>query len=113
LEPWNPGTTNPEPETKISNSGQHLFQLAREQYGNPFIWVLIYRANLDKITNPDMVISGREIVIPALEGKPDKLSHNDSLAVSDGYRLVYEYYKAHGDARADDFRRGMDRYKQK
>ena len=85
--------------------------MAREEYGNPYLWVLIYRANLDKIPDPDMVISGREFIVPALEGTPEKLSRNDSLAISDGYRLVYEFYKSKGDPRASDFYRGIDRYK--
>ncbi len=95
----------------LASEGRHLFRLAREVYGNPFLWVLIYRANPDKIPDPDMLITGKEIIIPELEGKPDHLSRNDSAAVSDGYRLVYEFYKAKGDSRAEDFRRGADKYK--
>jgi hypothetical protein len=116
-----PETRNPEPTPNTqppksilrSVEGRHLFRMAREEYGNPFLWVLIYRANLDKIPDPDMVVSGREIIIPALEGTPEKLSRNDSLAVSDGYRLVYEYYQSKGDPRANDFFKGIDRYKPK
>ena len=102
---------NPNATILLSTEGKHLFRLAREVYGNPFLWVLIYRANLDKIPDPDMLISGKEIAIPVLEGKPDKLTRNDSAAVSDGYRLVYEYYQAKGDSRAEDFRQGVERYK--
>jgi nucleoid DNA-binding protein len=94
----------------LSAEGRHLFRLAREVYGNPFLWVLIYRANQDKIPDPDMLIAGKEISIPALEGKPDKLTHKDSLAVSDGYRLVYEYYQAKGDSRSADFQRASEKY---
>ena len=124
-----PETQNPElneqvPEPKPQNLnlnttlptttvGTHLFQLAREVYGNPFLWVLIYRANLDEISDPDLAVIGEDIVIPALEGTPKKLSHNDSLAVSDGYRLVYEFYLSKGDARAEDFRMVMVKYKPK
>jgi integration host factor subunit alpha len=124
-----PETQNPElneqvPEPKPQNLnlnttlptttvGTHLFQLAREAYGNPFLWVLIYRANLDEISDPDLAVIGEDIVIPALEGTPKKLSHNDSLAVSDGYRLVYEFYLSKGDARAEDFRMVMVKYKPK
>jgi hypothetical protein len=94
--------------TTIEN--QHLFQLAREVYGNPYIWVLIYKENQAKIPDPDMLVSGVELIIPKLEGTPGKLSKNDSLAVSEGYRLVYEFYKAKGDPRAGDFHRAMERY---
>jgi nucleoid-associated protein YgaU len=106
-------TPNSELSTKNSaliSPGAHLFQLAREIYGNPYLWVLIYKENLDKIPDPDMVISGSELVIPNLEGKPDRLTRNDSVAVSEGYRLVYEYFKTKDDPRTKDFFRAMKRY---
>jgi nucleoid DNA-binding protein len=114
-----PETRNPEsneqvPELKTQNSKlkTHLFQLAREAYdGNPFLWVLIYRANPGKISNPDQVVVGSELTIPDLEGTPQKLTRTDSLNVSDGYRLVYEYYLSKGDARAAEFRQVMLKYK--
>jgi nucleoid DNA-binding protein/nucleoid-associated protein YgaU len=93
--------------------GNHLFKLAREIYGNPYLWVLIYKENLDKITDPDMVVSGRELIIPALEGKPDQLTKNDSLAVSEGYHLVYEFYQVKDETKARDFALAMKRYKPK
>ena len=98
-------------ELRIIPQGKHLFQLAREIYGNPYLWVLIYRENQDNITDPDMLISGKELIIPALEGTPAKLTRNDSLAVSDGYRLLYEYFGAKEDTRTDDFFKAMERYK--
>jgi hypothetical protein len=93
------------------NLKTHLFQLAREVYGNPFLWVLIYRANPGKISNPDQVVVGSELTIPVLGGTPQKLTRADSLNVSDGYRLVYEYYLSKGDARAAEFRQVMLKYK--
>jgi nucleoid DNA-binding protein len=112
-------TQNSEPKTPTQNStlktqnseGKHLFQIAREAYGNPFLWVLIYKENLDKIPNPDVVISGKELVIPELEGKPRKLSHNDSVNVADGYRMVYEFYLDKGNPKAEEFRLAYERYK--
>ena len=75
--------------------------------------MLIYKANLDKIPNPDVVISNVELVIPVLEGQPRKLSHNDSLEVAEGYRLVYEYYLAKGDPKAKDFQNTLKQYSPK
>lgn len=96
---------------KTIPAGTRLFRLARETYGNPYLWVLIYKENQDKIPNPDMLISGRELAIPVLEGTPDHLSRNDSLAVSEGYRFAYEYFKAKDDPRVKDFFRAMKQYK--
>ncbi len=106
-----PGTPNSELRTQNSELKTHLFQLAREVYDNrPLLWVLIYRANPDKITDPDLAVTGRDIIIPALEGTPWKLTRNDSIAIADGYRMVYEYYLEKGDQRAEEFRQAMLRF---
>jgi len=104
-------TQNSKLRTQIIPEGKYLFLLAREIYGNPYLWVLIYRENQDKIPDPDILISGKELVIPALEGTPEQMTRNDSLAVSEGYRLLYEYYGAKKDLRTDDFFKAMERYK--
>jgi integration host factor subunit beta len=93
--------------------GKHLFQLAREIYGNPYLWVLIYKANQELIKDPDQVIIGKNVQIPSLEGSPGKLSRSDSVEVYEGYRLVYEYYKEKGDSRAAGFHRAMEKYQPK
>jgi hypothetical protein len=104
-------TANSKPPTVIASSeGKHLFQLAREVYGNPYLWVLIYKANAEKITDPDNLISGKELIIPGLEGKPDKLTHADSLNVAEGYRLVSEFYRQKDDIRAKDFEKAFRRF---
>ena len=103
--------TSHEAEIKTILPGEYLFQLANEEYGNPYLWVLIYKENQDKILGPDLVYSGKELVIPALEGTTEKLTRNDSMAISDGYRLVYEFYQSKGDAAAGEFFKGIDHYK--
>ncbi|MBW6460022.1 MAG: HU family DNA-binding protein [Bacteroidales bacterium] len=106
----------PEPTFNIQHStfniteGNYLFRIASEVYGNPYLWPLIYKANQEIITDPELVIIGKEILIPALEGTPDRLTPNDSLEISEGYRLVYEYYREKGDPKADDFQLVMERY---
>jgi hypothetical protein len=95
---------------KTIESGKHLFQLAREEYGNPFLWVLIYKENLDILSGPDQAIIGKTVKIPVLEGTPHKLTRNDSVNVADGYRLVYEYYLDKSDPKADDFKQAYQNY---
>jgi|GEM_PF-740459 len=90
--------------------GRYLFRIASVSYGNPYLWPLIYKANQEIITDPELVIIGEEIIIPGLEGSQDRLTRNDSLKISEGYRLVYEYYLAKGDPKAEDFRKAMERY---
>ena len=95
---------------KTIESGKHLFQLAREEYGNPFLWVLIYKENLDILSGPEQAIIGKSVKIPVLEGTPHKLTRNDSVNVADGYRLVYEYYLDKGDPKANDFKQAYQNY---
>ena len=89
---------------------KYLFQIARETYGNPYLWPLIYKENTTNISNPEIVINGSELVIPALEGTPDNLASSDSTRIAEGYRLLYEYYSGKGDDRANDFRFAMNAY---
>lgn len=118
LETQAPVTQNTEPETrnpypvKVSE-GKRYFQLAREAYGNPFLWVLIFDANKEKSPNPDILVSGTDVIIPRIEGKPYNLTRNDSLAVSKGYTAVYEYYQGRNDPRAEEFFHVAEKYKPK
>lgn len=98
------------PEKVIVTDGEWLFQLAREHYGNPFLWVLIYQANKDQISNPDNLAKGLTLTLPGLEGTPRNLSRQDSISVAEGYRLVYEYYSSRGDQRADGFYQEVMKY---
>lgn len=48
--------------------GDHLWGIARkkEHYSNPFAWPVIYRANRDKIKNPDLIFPKQNFKIPNL-----------------------------------------------
>lgn len=48
--------------------GDHLWGIARkkEHYGNPFAWPVIYKANRDKIKNPDLIFPKQVFKIPNL-----------------------------------------------
>ena len=105
-----PAVAGQDSRFKTIEQGKHLFQLAREEYGNPFLWVLIYKENQDILTGPDQAIIGKTVKIPVLEGSPHNLSRNDSTNVAEGYRLVYEYYKAKGTPEADDFYTAWQNY---
>ncbi|MCM8769284.1 MAG: LysM peptidoglycan-binding domain-containing protein [Candidatus Omnitrophica bacterium] len=45
-------------------SGDTLSKIARKVYGNPNRWQEIYRANRQRIKNPDRLDSGLELIIP-------------------------------------------------
>jgi peptidoglycan hydrolase CwlO-like protein len=62
--------------------GDHLWGIARkkEHYGNAFAWPVIYKANRDKIKNPDLIYPNQEFSIPPLsqeeKDKYEKLRSN-------------------------------------
>jgi nucleoid-associated protein YgaU len=62
--------------------GDHLWGIAKkkEHYGNAFAWPVIYKANRDKIKNPDLIYPAQEFSIPPLtqdeKAKYEKLRSN-------------------------------------
>jgi peptidoglycan hydrolase CwlO-like protein len=62
--------------------GDHLWGIAKkkEHYGNAFAWPVIYKANRDKIKNPDLIYPNQTFSIPPLtqeeKTKYEKLRSN-------------------------------------
>jgi uncharacterized protein YdcH (DUF465 family) len=62
--------------------GDHLWGIAKkaEHYGNGFAWPMIYKANRDKIKNPDLIFPQQVFSIPKLteeeKAKYDKVRKN-------------------------------------
>jgi len=57
-----------EPSTTASTytvkKGDSLWRIAGKVYGNPLKWPLIYRANKDKIKNPNLIYPNQVLTIP-------------------------------------------------
>lgn len=77
-------------------NGESLWRLAREHYRQPLLWPHIYQANAALINNPDQLRTGTAIVIPSLQGTPEKLSKTDRRNIAEGYYLTYLHYKQIG-----------------
>jgi nucleoid-associated protein YgaU len=62
--------------------GDHLWGIAKksEHYGNGFAWPMIYKANRDKIKNPDLIYPQQVFTVPKLteeeKSKYDKIRTN-------------------------------------
>ncbi len=62
--------------------GDHLWGIAKkpQHYGNGFAWPVIYKANRDKIKNPDLIYPNQTFTIPKLteeeKSKYEKLRTN-------------------------------------
>ncbi len=47
-------------------SGESLSKIAKQYYGDPMKYNEIFKANRDKLKNPDLIHPGQELVIPHL-----------------------------------------------
>ncbi len=46
-------------------SGDSLSKIAKREYGDAQKWTIIYEANRDKISNPDLIHPGQVLTIPS------------------------------------------------
>ena len=77
-------------------SGDSLWNLAKHRYGDPLLWPLIYRANLDRLRHPDRLSTGLQLVLPALAQPQPPYGRQDRRLIAEGYFLVYRYYLERG-----------------
>ncbi|HNT57809.1 MAG TPA: LysM peptidoglycan-binding domain-containing protein [Syntrophales bacterium] len=65
----------PEMEYHLVKRGECLWWIAEYEdvYNDPFMWPIIYDANKDKISNPDLIYPGQELKIPRLGYTMDDL----------------------------------------
>ena len=60
-----PKIETPEKPTKyVVRKGDSLWKIAGKVYGNPLKWPRIYRANKDKIKNPNRIYANQVLTIP-------------------------------------------------
>lgn len=56
--------TAPPAKTYVVQSGDSLSKIAKEHYGNANDYMKIFEANRDKLSDPDKIQPGQELVIP-------------------------------------------------
>jgi nucleoid-associated protein YgaU len=61
-----PTKVSDKPTSHVVKKGECLWYIAgyEQIYGNPLKWPLIYKANKDKIKDPDLIYPGQVLVIP-------------------------------------------------
>ncbi|MFH1825476.1 MAG: DUF4398 domain-containing protein [Candidatus Firestonebacteria bacterium] len=60
--------------------GDCLWNISKDgkNYGDPFMWPLIYKANKDKIKDPDLIYPNQEFNVPANYDEKDKNESKDA-----------------------------------
>ena len=56
-------------DTYVIQPGDSLGKIARKRYGDEGLYMTIYEANRDVLSDPSIVVVGQEIVLPKLEGE--------------------------------------------
>ena len=46
-----------------------LWKIAKKEYGDPYKWPIIYRANEAKVSNPNLIYPGQTLTIPQIKVK--------------------------------------------
>jgi nucleoid-associated protein YgaU len=70
------------PTEKVTvEKGVSLTKLARQNYDNIYCWVYIYLANKDRITSPNAIPNGTELLIPELTEEELHITKEESIAL--------------------------------
>ena len=77
--------------TEIVDKNSRLTLIAQKYYGNKDLWVFIYEANRQLITNPAQISEGQKLLIPELDAKYLDLSNPELRKLVDA--LTAEYVK--------------------
>ncbi len=73
--------------------GDNLWKISSRYYTQGELWPNIYRANLNQISNPDVLIPDSRILVPDLIGKPGAWTRKDVEDISAGFIEAYLFYK--------------------
>lgn len=98
------------PQLHTIQTGENLWKLAERFYGDALLWPHIFRANMRTLTNPDNIISGKQLVIPGLQQAPDNLSIKDKELIAEGYYEVYQINRINHSQQAIYFLIGAKQY---
>ncbi len=91
-------------------AGDSLWGLAKQFYGDPMLWPLIYRANAASMRHPDRLQREFLLTIPPLQRAVAQLAPTDHQRTAQGYMMVYQYYRQRGAPNAYYFLIGARRY---
>ncbi|MFW5718015.1 MAG: LysM peptidoglycan-binding domain-containing protein [Spirochaetota bacterium] len=84
-------------QTYTVRTGDTLFDIAGDVWGDPFLWPLILEANDEQLEDPDYLRPGRTIRIPEWVTVDSGLTGDQRRRLSHAHVLAYERYRSLGD----------------
>lgn len=66
LKPALPAESEQKPQKVIVTSGKTLRLIALEKFGNKEFWIYIYLKNKARVSNPNVVPEGTELLMPSV-----------------------------------------------
>lgn len=72
------------------SSGESLWTIAEREYGNAYLWPVIYSENRDEIENPNQIAEGSAVQLPSFKDT-ENLSPDEQDRVARGYLSVYDW----------------------
>jgi len=85
--------------------GDTLWAISGLEYGDPFLWPYILRANTVTDKNPDLLVPGKVIYLPALEEIARNQGADGSGSIAEAYAYAYMAYNNAGKAKAAGYLR--------
>ncbi len=73
--------------------GDNLWGISGHYYLDPYLWPNIYRVNMNKIGDPNLLEPHQLLSLPILFGTFDHLTSEDRRNLAEGYFLVFNHYQ--------------------
>lgn len=89
----------------VIKPGNTLWGISKLYYTRATLWPNIYRKNVERLSTPDLLIIGRELLVPELQGAAYQLTKEDSAHIAQGYYLAYQAYKKYDEQHAEAYLR--------
>jgi uncharacterized protein YegP (UPF0339 family) len=85
--------------------GDTLWRLAQTYYQDSYLWPLIFKENLSKISHPDILSPGTTLDVPGFEGSSSNFTETDSSKIAVAFIQAYLAYKNHDNTEARNYLR--------